>query len=197
MRVYDVFTDLDPQQLTQVAVETYYKWLQFAVGDAEIGGKKLKHPTGRYAASLSWKKTGVAKVAIIADESVAEEVGILESPDGRGAYSMKDKMLVMGLPGVHMSHDGFLYRRIPLRPDQWAPKPSITADILISDSNGERLRGSIGRMWARARPHVDANSRIRTMSSRLGSPRWVIPTMPVYAPGAILAAELKQKYGRP
>lgn len=160
MQVYDVFTDLDPEQLTQVAAETYYRWLQFALGKAEIGGKKLKHPSGRYAAALSWKKTGVARIAIIADENAAKEIGILET--GHAEFSLKDQMLAPGRPGVRVSKEGYPYRRINLS----------------------------GSVWARER-------RVHTMSAKPGSSPWKIPAMPAYAPGAILAAELKQQYGRP
>ena len=56
-KVYDVYTDLDPIQLLDVASETFFAWLKFALGEDEIGGKKLAHPSGRYASAISWKRT--------------------------------------------------------------------------------------------------------------------------------------------
>jgi hypothetical protein len=113
MKVYDIYTDLDPDMLGAVAAETYYIWLMFACGQTDIGGKKLKHPSGRYASALSWKKTGRNMVSIIADDDAIPEVGIIE--DGSPEIDLKAKMLTPDK--AKRSKAGYLYRTLYLRPD--------------------------------------------------------------------------------
>ena len=36
---YTIVTDLDPQALTQVAIDTFKIWLAFALGESVLGGK--------------------------------------------------------------------------------------------------------------------------------------------------------------
>jgi hypothetical protein len=190
--VYDVYTDLDPTQLSELASETFYAWLKFALGQQAIGGKKLAHPSGRYASALSWRRTGVAKVSIIADEDAIQEVGAIEY--GHPAIDLKSKMLFSG--GAKMSKDGYFYRIIPLRPDQWRPIPTLTSGMVIDTLGGGRLRKSVGRMWAQARPYVDQGSRFRTMTNRPGSSPWLIPEFHPYAPAKILSELLDEQFGR-
>lgn len=193
MTVYDIYTDLDPDQLGNVAAETYYRWLEFSLGATDIGGKTLKHPSGRYAAALSWRATGRSVVSIIADESVANEVGIIEN--GSPAIDLKAKMLGGGK--AKRGKDGYLYRTLYLRPDQWRDKPVLGLDSIVSAFGGEQLRAKLNRLWAQPRPHGDPKSRGPfTMTNKPGSSPWRIPAMPAYAPAAILAQELQSKYGR-
>lgn len=190
--VYDVYTDLDPVELGNLAAETFFVWLKFAMGQATLGGKKLKHPSGRYASAISWKRTGVASVAIIADEDAIPEVGAIEY--GHPATSMKDHMLGGG--NTHISKDGYMYRTIPLRPDQWRDKPpEFNRSMVVDTLSGGRLRKGLAKMWAQPRPWVDPKSRFRTMSDRPGSSPWIIPVFHPYAPGKILADILREEFG--
>lgn len=193
MKVYEVWTDLDPDTLGAVAAQTYYTWLKFALGQTDIGGKKLKHPSGRYASAISWKKTGTSRVSIIADEDAIPEVGLIEG--GSPAINLKAKMLAS--PKAKTSKAGYLYRTLYLRPDQWREAPSISMDSIISAVGGDRLAGRTGKMWAKPRPFVDPNSRGPfTMTNRPGSSPWRIPAMAPYAPAAILAQQLQSEYRR-
>lgn len=189
--VYDVYTDLNPQQLTELAAETFLVWLKFALGQQEIGGHKIKHASGRYAAALSWKRIGVSRVAIIADESKAPEIGAIEY--GHQPQDMKLHMLYGG--SAHISKEGYYYRTIPLRPDQWRQTPTLNSSMITQDSNGGRIRSNVGRMWAKKRPEVDKNSRYRTMSNKPGSSRWLVPGFTPYSPGLILSELLQQEFG--
>ena len=184
-KVYEIFTDLPPAALTEVAMETYRIWLEFALGKEEIGGKVLTHPSGRYAASMSWKRTGQASVAIIADESIAPEVGWIE--EGRPASDMKAKMLGQGK--TRTAADGHKYRIIPMRRDATAPDFDI--DDIVSSAAGERLPTRAARMWARPRSQSNP-SRFRTMTDKPGSAAWIVPAMPAYAPAAILASLIRR-----
>lgn len=65
-------------------------WVNFALGKGSIAGKHLIYPTGKYAASISFKKEGESTVAIVQDESIAPEGAILES--GHKAVDLKQRL---------------------------------------------------------------------------------------------------------
>jgi hypothetical protein len=181
--VYTVKTNLNPDQLTEVAISTYRQWLAFALGQFSIGGKTLAHPSGRYAASLSWRRTGEASVAIIADESADPEAGWIE--EGHAAFDIRAKML-KGQP----------YRRIPIRKD--GSLPANSTPQIIENRLGGRLSKPQGKLWATPRPAVDA-VRWVTMSNNArnhqGKPAWIIPAMAPYAPAKILSDLIAKQYG--
>jgi hypothetical protein len=188
MVTYSVMTDLDPNALTEVVMETYRRWLSFALGQSEIGGNVLAHPSGRYAASISWKRTGQSEIAIIADESKAPEGDWIER--GRSAFSIKAAMLGKG--NTKISKQGYRYRFIPLR--AFPTKPTFDMNRIISNSRGERLPVRSAKLWAKARTDVGSN-RGATMSDKPGSRTWIIPPMPAYSPAKILADMLRENYG--
>jgi len=183
---------MNPQELTELASETFFAWIKWALGQSSLDGKKLAHPSGRYASAITWKKTGVAKVSVIADEDAIPEVGAIEY--GHPAVSLRDSMLFGA--NVRMSKDGYAYRYIPLRPNQWRPTPTLQANMAVGSSTGGRLRAGVARMWAQPRPWVDKNSNFRTMSNRPGSSPWIIPEFHPYAPGKILADILREAFGK-
>ena len=100
------------------------------------------------------------------------------------------------LAGVPASKDGYRYRVIPLRPDQWRTTPTLNAGMVINNVSSGRLRAGVARMWAVPRPYVDPSSRYRTMTDKPGSAKWIIPEFHAYAPGKILADLLQQEYGK-
>ncbi len=192
--VYDVHTNLDPQQLTALAAETYRVWLNFALGKQEIGGHTLQHPTGQYAAALSWKRTGVASIAIIADESVPQ-VGWIEY--GRAGADIKAAML----QGVTPGKDGYRSRVVPIRPAEPENKPSMSAADIVSASNKGGLPSGVAAVWATKRPDTDPASNWVTMSDNpnahaKGVDSWKVPAMPAYAPAAVLADLLRSVAGK-
>ena len=186
-QVYEVKTNLDPETLTEVAIQTYMQWLAFALGKADIGGRTLAHPSGRYAASLSWRKTGEASIAIIADEKIAPEAGWIE--EGRTGADMKAAMLAGGQVGK----DGYRYRDVPIRPESTAPDFSL--QNAINNASGGHLPAKVGRMWTAAREGTDPGSRFIRMTDKPGSSAWKIPDMPAYSPAASLAALLRSQIG--
>lgn len=190
--VYEVKTNLNPEQLTELAAETYRIWLGFALGKTSIGGKTLAHPSGRYAAALSWRRTGIASIAIIADESTPE-VGWIEY--GRQGADIREAMLSGG--NAKIGKDGYAYRVIPMRPDQWRATPSLGASDIVASGGGEKLRPGVAKIWATARPPVDGASEYVTMSANpdahsKGADAWKVPPMPAYAPASILAELMGQ-----
>ena len=86
---YVVMTDLPPDQVNRIGLAIYAKWLEFAYGQASLGGRMIVAPTGRYAASLSFRKVGEFAVGVIADSNVAPEAAILEH--GHVAVDLKTK----------------------------------------------------------------------------------------------------------
>jgi hypothetical protein len=194
--MWNVYTDLDPDELTEVAMETFIAWVSFALGSVSLGGRTLgkgdksfyrSQLRGRYAASISWKKEGPNHVAIIADEDMAPEALWIE--EGTKGANMKEHMLQDGKVG----RNGTRYRDIPMRGEQSGPTGSLN-DIVNAAANGSFSAGQ-KKLWAKPRPTVDSD-RIVRMTDAPGSAAWIIPPMPAYSPAQILATLLRTGYGK-
>jgi hypothetical protein len=85
--VYDVWTNADPAQLTEIQLEIFRQWSVFATGGMALNGKIIKNPGGRYARSLRMESGGLNHVGIIADESIAPEAHFIEG--GHDEVDMK------------------------------------------------------------------------------------------------------------
>lgn len=185
-QTFTVKTDLNPEQLTEVAMETYRLWLSWAMGQDTIGAKVLAHPSGRYAASLSWRHTGAASVAIIADESVAPEALWLE--EGTNGFN---NLKALMLAGAKTSKEGYKYRVIPIRNDGSMPENSTPK--IIENRLGGRMQKHQGKIWAENRP--SGAQRFRVMTDKPGSAQWLLPPMTPYTPAKILSELLAKEYG--
>jgi hypothetical protein len=178
---YTINTNLDPQQLNVLGLQVYKMWLQFAVGQIALGGKRLFFPTGRYAASIRFERQGEAEIAIIADENVAPEALWLEV--GHKTVDLKTK-LRMGK--VYRMHN-------PIAPG------SVQA---VTGLNRQRASGKTGtaggigftpRYWASARKSDESGFAQFGPNSPTDS--WVIPPMPAYSPAMLLADWAKAQSG--
>jgi hypothetical protein len=159
---YVVKTNLPPDQLTQVAVEIFARWVEFALGAIALGNKRLVYPTGRYAASIEYRQESESAIAIVAS---APEAEILEQ--GHGAVDLKTKLQhgraypmhrpVGVVPGVRL-------RRIGSGPPSMRP-----------------------RMWAEL--HQRTESGFASIGANSPPDSWIIPAMPAYSPALILAAQ--------
>lgn len=182
----EVHTNLNPQQLTEVAIETFRQWLLFALGRESIGGKTLAHPSGRYAASLSWRRIGQSRIAIIADEDIAPEAASIET--GTSGADIRAAML----PGGKISADGHRYRRIPMREDMIAPS---TASFVAASVNQAARTGAVmptnASFWIK-RKENQGSDRVVTMTETNGKNNWRVPPQPAYAPAAILASLIRK-----
>lgn len=194
--MWNVYTDLDPDDLTEVAMETFIAWVSFALGGSSLGGRTLgkgnkaffrSQLRGRYAASISWKQVGPNHVAIIADEEIAPEALWIE--EGTSGADMKRHMLADG----KRSKQGYFYRDIPLRGTQNAPTGSLN-DIVDAAASGGFSPG-LKSLWTKPRPTSDPDRWAR-MSDRPGTANWVVPPMVAYSPARILATLLRAGYGR-
>ena len=161
---YVVKTDLDPAALNRIGLEIFAMWLDFAMGNKVLGGRRLVYPTGRYAASLHFRQVGEAAVAIIADEDIAPEAAVLES--GHGPVDLKTKLQQGRAYPMHRPVGG---NRVPggLR------------------RVGSGPPGLKPRMWAEIRSREASGFASIGPNSPPGS--WIIPAMPAYSPALVLS----------
>lgn len=171
--VIDVMTDLDPDQLSVVGREVMSRWVAFALGHEGLGGAWIHHPTGRYASSIQYKKTGVATVLIVANTKIAPEAEWIEY--GHAKINMLQH-LAWGR--TYPMHRGTQFSYV---------------------GGGKRGR----RMWAQARESgfngyatTPADGVPRGANSSGTGPAWTIPAMPIYAPAEVLADLVEAQYGR-
>ena len=162
---YLVKTNLSPEQLSQLAIEVFVRWVDFALGGAAIGNKRLVYPTGRYAASIEYRQEGEATIAIVAS---APEAEILEV--GHAAVDLKTK-LQHGRPyRIHRPQGatpGTSLRRVGTGPSSLQP-----------------------HMWAVM--HQRTASGFASIGPNSAPGSWIIPAMPAYSPALILATQAQQ-----
>lgn len=85
--IYHIYTNLEPEELDDLALEIYKEWLAFAEGRKGFGGKIIRNPSGNYAKALKIDKLDLNHVAVIADEHIAPEALSLEV--GHGPIDLK------------------------------------------------------------------------------------------------------------
>lgn len=167
MITHEIKTDLPPERIDQIGLAIYEAWVNFALGKTSLGGHRLLHPTGRYAASISFKRTGSASVAIMADESIAPEALTLEV--GHGAIDFKTRFPGRTFP-MHRGEEG-VYGGHGFAPPFRSLRPSIWAQV--------RDRGKTGFATVPTREGI-------VKRPELGR-SWIIPAMPAYSPAKHLA----------
>jgi hypothetical protein len=158
---YDVYTDIDPQSLSEIGLAVYEMWVSFAMGRETLGGFRIESPTGKYAASISYRKTGVSKITIAQDETAAPEGRWLE--EGHAAIDMTQ------IP----SYRGRVLSRTQMTANRGRRK-SIWATA---------QGGSDFVQVPLSRASIDPG-RLNTSGTDAA---WVIPAMPAYSPAAHLA----------
>ena len=162
---YVVRTNLPPAALTELGVEMFVMWLDFALGSGTLNGKRLYYPTGRYANSLRFEQRDASTVAIVADEGMAPEAAILES--GHRSFDMKTTVQG-GSRRVPMHRRPGSQPGVPLRRTGAGPpglRPSVWAEVRGKEATG-----------------------FATLSANSPAGSWVIPAMTPYSPGLTLAA---------
>ena len=179
---YEVYTNLDSDELSEVAMETYRQWVSFALGIEMIGGKKLKNPSGKYAESIHMERRSPYLVSIFSDDPGAE---MIES--GRPSYNMRTKMLARG---ARVGKDGSLYRFIPMAmrhevggatKNELSPAEGVAYLSKIMSGGSGSVR--VGTLWGRAYKQDG----IVTMSSKQPYYRWQVPAFHAYSPAKTLA----------
>lgn len=160
---YDVYTDLDPDELTEVGLAVMQAWIKFASGMASIHGHRVENPTGRYADSIRLEQRSPNWIAIVADEKIAPEALYLET--GHKAYDMK-----AAFPGrVFPMHRG-------------------SGGILNSTFGGKSPS-----MWAASRSMgMNGFARVPTHITPENAGSWIIPAMPAWSPASYLAQMVRE-----
>jgi len=169
---YVVRTNLPPEAVNQIGVEIYLKWLDFALGHTALNGKKLIYPTGRYAASITFKQENAWTVAIVADEAIAPHASIIEQ--GHGPIDLKTRLMRGRAYPMHRAvgrTPGTSLRRIGSGPPSTRP-----------------------RMWAEVRAREFSG--LASIGPNSSPDSWIIPAMPAYSPALVLAAMAKQMASR-
>ncbi len=183
VNLYEIQTDMDPNQLTGVALRTYRKWIAFALGRTSLGGHKLRNPTGSYAASIQWRRTGSATIEIFTDSPVGE---MLEH--GRPSYSMKS---MLGSGNTKISKAGYRYRTIPIGQSRVLNNLQTNYAMSLLRGSDNALMAKAGKMWlTQSKVKVTgkaAETKLVTMSDKPGSASWQIPAFRPYAPAKCLA----------
>ena len=175
-KLYTVETDLDPQALSAVGLEVYRMWVNFAMGREQIGGFRIEHPTGRYAASISYRRDGKSSITIMQDEELAPEGRYLE--EGHAAYDML---------GANSPYRG---RVLPMHRGTGQGRPR-------AKPRGPKALAAARRknIWAVVKEQGN-NGSVRVPESRWGDmgmntsgtgPAWTIPSLPAYSPAQHLA----------
>lgn len=188
--IYEVHTDLDPKDLSELAFSTYLKWVAFALGVSEVNGKRLKHPSGKYAEGIKMEKRGNNTIAIVSTGKVAD---IIEG--GAPSFSLKDKMLAKG---AKTAKDGSKYRYIPGgMMDGQGGRFGIGENTLTRSEGRSYLNAITGggnmpqvsHLYAK----VHEKGNVLTMSSKSGSAAWMIPAFPAYSPAKHYAHLARQE----
>lgn len=81
---YEVITDSDPKFVNEIAIYILNAWKEFAEGGSSINGKRIEHPTGRYAASITMTGDGQTSIKISSPAPVAKAIEL-----GHGFIDMK------------------------------------------------------------------------------------------------------------
>jgi len=188
MAIYDIYSNLDQEEASSLALDTFQKWMEFAMGNQAIGGRMLKRPSGRYASSIRYDDSHPGYIAIYADAGEAPEANFIE--DGRqNATDLKEYMLGNGKG--HRSKDGSLYRIIPIKNEN---EVIPTNPVITRTPYG--WAGGSPFMWANENKMAFSsfNVHFRTMSSKQTG-KWIIPPMAAYSPAMYLSQELNNSAG--
>jgi hypothetical protein len=204
MAVADVVTNMANDEMHDALLETFQKWVNFALGIGRLGGKILRHPSGRMAAALRAESDSDGNVIAIYLDS--EALGSRDSNflmSGHKGFSLKNRMLRAGKPGVKRSKDGHLYRYVPISNNPISPKKSFASALHIKNLfTGQKtaqggvmgINKNLARMWLSNYKKAHRSSdKIRTMSNRRGSARWYVPPMPAFNAIKLLKDSLDPK----
>lgn len=158
--VYNVHTDLPPELLDEVGRMIFKMWVDFALGNASIGGHTLDHPTGRYASSIEYKRYGKSRISIQTDDEMAPEAEWIEN--GHGAIDYKVRFPGRTFPMHRGAEDHY--------------GSAGYGDPVLSGSRRKSI-------WATVRASGFAGfATVPTEVTAENQNSWIIPAMPAYSP---------------
>lgn len=167
---YTVYTTLPAGFVKELVLDTLQKWIDFARGQSGLGGRRLRHPSGRYGMSLQAQQTSDAFYTIYSDSPHADA---LET--GHARVDLKQHL------SSFANNHGGNYVVIPLGQNSLIgyPPPRIG---LRSARNVKRMR--VYAWGAKERSASTYGKRygrsiFRTMTTDQTG-RWIIPPMRAY-----------------
>lgn len=173
-RTWIIYTDLDPQTLSAVSYTIFQRWVAFAMGKEQIQGFQLKHPTGRYASSISRRTYSPYRIAIMSDEKMAPEGVFLE--EGHGEIDLKDKLQRGRTYPMHRGQKGSF-------------GSAGYGSPILSRSKGDRRKN----IWAEPRSQgFSGFAKVPETITAENANSWIIPPMPAYSPAAHLVDLFKR-----
>lgn len=169
MQIYDVYYDGPKSDINDIAVKIAKIWIAFALGKQDIAGHRVEHPTGRMASAIKVERKGTNIVAIVADEDVAPEAGILES--GHPMIDLKNALIGGRAYPMHRGEEGI-----------WGSagygKPYV----------GSPFAARSRSMWAKARSQGYTGVAVVPKEiTAQNATSWIIPAMPAWSPAKHLA----------
>ena len=175
--IYTVHTDLPPQWVDRIGLMIFTQWLEFALGQRALGGNRIVYPTGKYAASIKFRREGEATVAIIADPTIAPEAMWLER--GHGPIDLK-KLLTpgRGYPRHRLKASAKTNSLTGLARVGRGKAPSTTGQA-------QKMIGGGPTMWARAKAREATG--FASFGPNSAPDSWIIPPMRAYSPAYILS----------
>lgn len=161
--LFEVKSSLAPEEVNDVMLETFKKWMNFLMGVRPNGGQMVSNPSGKLAASYKLKKIDDYKFAIYTPDNSPQSVQDWVLKQGRGSVDLKSKMLGASAHGkVHtgLKPPHYRWRDVPIR--QTPPKPSqnlqgmmrrgsldISSLLGRPNEEGVGLKRKYARMWAK------------------------------------------------
>lgn len=165
----DLKTSLPIEFLKPAILDTYLNWLRFAQGTSSLGGQKLKHPSGKYASTISVNQTSKNVFTIYSASPYAD---VLET--GRKPYNLywnENRLIPLGKNSlIHMG-------RSPL--NQTAIRTSNTNQFKAFPTSGLRGKAQIkaqtqylnrynNKVWIPVGPksvwHIDSKNPMKVYS---------------------------------
>ena len=193
---YAVTTNLNSDEVHDLLLNTFQHWVEFAMGLKSINGRMLKFPSGRYAASITADRGPEGNIVAVYIEPSAvgsKEASIIEH--GHRPVFLKAKML-HGRPFIRLKLRGSPRKR-PLGAIAGGIRSLRSMSRLGGKTNYMRTTGPmrfnkrLATIWANnynAKANYDTDW--RTMSSKRGTAKWIIPAMPAYSAARLLRKEL-------
>jgi hypothetical protein len=174
----DVYSDGDPKELNAISLAIYRVWVEFALGQRTLGGRRLLKPTGSYASSIKIEMQGKNHVSIMA---VGETAETLEK--GHRSYSMLQYLSPGSRIPIHRS--GFVQGpgpRYSINPRTGLPSRARSSGVRVTGRFVSSLSGIV-----RVPKEVSGSNTSGT------GPAWTVPAMPAYAPTRHLADLFRQR----
>ncbi|MHB1955006.1 MAG: hypothetical protein ACYCOU_14815 [Sulfobacillus sp.] len=185
--VYQVMTDLPDAELNILALDTFARWIRFALGQQSLGGNKLHPHSIRYATSIRMNKLNNQHYIILSDPTIAPYANIIDT--GHIAFNIGEKML-----------HGQKSRVIPMPQANKLTTPLGSKNFNVETRGGSsraRIGGQAGsKLYAVPKQWGGSGkANFRTITQDNIKRLWNIPPMRAYNPAYHLSEWAKDHAG--